>query len=110
MLEPYRRERMNHQCSDAKRGVERENHTDGIPRFPASEYSTTTQKRLQLVEDIWDSIASDADVEALPLTDAERILLDERLDERDAQPAAALPWSDVRARILGKLIGLSRDR
>ena len=70
---------------------------------PALDYSELTiPERLQLVEDIWDSIAADADAEVLPLTDAERILLDERLDERDAQPGAALPWSDVRARILGK--------
>ena len=70
---------------------------------PALDYSELTiPERLQLVEDIWDSIAADADAEALPLTEAERILLDERLDERDVQPDAALPWSDVRARILGK--------
>ncbi len=59
-------------------------------------------ERLQLVEDIWDSSAADTDADALPLTDAARILLDERLDERDANPDAGLPWSDVRARILRK--------
>ena len=70
---------------------------------PALDYSELTiPERLQLVEDIWDSIAADVDAEVLPLTEAERILLDERLDERDAQPDAALPWSAVRARILGK--------
>lgn len=70
---------------------------------PALDYSALTiPERLQLVEDIWDSIAAAADAEALPLTEAERLLLDERLDDRDAHPEAALPWSDVRARIVGK--------
>ena len=70
---------------------------------PAVDYSDlTVAERLQLVEDIWDSIAVDADAESLPLTEAERLLLDERFDERDTKPDAALPWSDVRARILGK--------
>ncbi|MBK9409252.1 MAG: addiction module protein [Gemmatimonadetes bacterium] len=39
----------------------------------------TIAERLQLVEELWDSIAADADAEALPLTDAERALIDERL-------------------------------
>ena len=70
---------------------------------PAVDYSDLTiAERLQLVEEIWDSIAADADAEALPLTDTERILLDERLDDRDANPDAGLPWSDIRARILRK--------
>ncbi len=70
---------------------------------PAIDYSELTiPERLQLVEDIWDSIAADADAEALPLTEAERLLLDERLAERDAEPDAGLPWSEVRARIMGK--------
>lgn len=70
---------------------------------PALDYSALTiPERLQLVEDLWDSIAADADAELLPLTDSERVLLDERLADRDAQPDSALPWSDVRARILGK--------
>ena len=35
-------------------------------------------ERIQLVEDLWDSIASDQN--ALPLTDAQRTELDRRLD------------------------------
>ena len=59
-------------------------------------------ERLELVEDIWDSIDADADADALPLTDAERALLDERLAEYEANPGRGEPWSEVRARILGK--------
>ena len=56
-------------------------------------------ERSELVEDIWDSIGADAD--ALPLTDAEHALLDERLAVYQANPGRGEPWSEVRARILG---------
>jgi putative addiction module component (TIGR02574 family) len=53
--------------------------------------------RLELIEELWDSIASDPAAAAqLPLTDAERELLDERLAEHRADPGAARPWVDVR--------------
>lgn len=70
---------------------------------PAFDYRRLSiAERLELVEDIWDSIAADADADALPLTDAERTLLDERLAEHEANPGRGEPWSTVRARILGK--------
>ena len=68
---------------------------------PAFDYRRLSiAERLELVEDIWDSIAGDAD--ALPLTDAERALLGERLAEHEANPGRGEPWSAVRARIRGK--------
>jgi len=44
-------------------------------------------ERMQLVEDLWDSIA--AEQEALPITEAQRAELDRRLEafERDRDPA-----------------------
>jgi len=44
-------------------------------------------ERMQLVEDLWDSIA--AEQEALPITEAQRAELDRRLEafERDLDPA-----------------------
>ncbi len=69
---------------------------------PAFDYShLTIAERLQLVEELWDSIAADADAEALPLTDAERALIDERLADLSANPATGRPWADVRAGIVG---------
>jgi putative addiction module component (TIGR02574 family) len=56
-------------------------------------------ERLQLVEDIWDSIAADADTESMPVSEADRALLDERLAEQDANPGRDAPWAEVRARI-----------
>lgn len=70
---------------------------------PAFDYRRLSiAERLELVEDIWDSIAADADADALPLTDAERALLEERLAEHAANPGPGEPWSVVRARIPGQ--------
>ena len=57
-------------------------------------------ERLQLVEDIWDSIV--AIPEALPLTEGEKQLIDERLDARGRDPNASSPWQDVYARITSR--------
>lgn len=51
-------------------------------------------ERLQLVEDIWDSIAQDT--EALPLTDAQKAELDRRLDQYRQDPDSAVSWEQVR--------------
>jgi putative addiction module component (TIGR02574 family) len=56
-------------------------------------------ERIQLVEDIWDSIAADPD--ALPLTPEQREELDRRLADADADPGEGRPWSEVKARLLG---------
>ena len=55
-------------------------------------------ERLKLVEDIWDSIAQEANVrpDALPLTDQQRAELARRSAEADAHPEEAIPWEQVR--------------
>jgi putative addiction module component (TIGR02574 family) len=61
----------------------------------------SVSERIQLVEDLWDSIAvSGADV---PLTAAEIQELDRRLDDLEANPGTGLPWEEVRARIEERL-------
>lgn len=57
-------------------------------------------ERIQLAEDIWDSIA--AEPETLPLTDEQREELDRRLEELRQNPDAGTPWEEVRARLLGE--------
>ena len=57
-------------------------------------------ERLRLVEDIWDSIAEEATPETLPLSDAEKALLDERLAELETDPRAGTSWDEVRDRLL----------
>jgi putative addiction module component (TIGR02574 family) len=61
----------------------------------------SVSERIQLVEDIWDSIAAETDT--LPLTDAERAELDRRLADAEANPGVGTPWGDVKARLLGSL-------
>lgn len=54
-------------------------------------------ERVQLVEDIWDSIAASPD--SLPVTDEQRQELDRRLAAHARDPSAARPWDAVRARL-----------
>jgi len=56
--------------------------------------------RLELIDELWDSIASDPESAAqIPLTDVERQLLEDRLREHRDSPAPR-SWADVRADIL----------
>jgi putative addiction module component (TIGR02574 family) len=55
--------------------------------------------RLALVQEIWDSIA--ATPEQVPLTEAEKELLDRRLADLDANPNNVLTWEEIKARIQG---------
>ncbi len=57
-------------------------------------------ERIQLVEDIWDTIALEA--EAVELTDHEKILIDERLEAYHRNPDSGAPWGDVYKRILSR--------
>jgi len=58
-------------------------------------------EKLQLVEDIWDSIA--ADQSALPLTDEQRVELDRRLDAYESDNIKGRESSEVLAAIKGRL-------
>jgi putative addiction module component (TIGR02574 family) len=66
---------------------------------PAFDYrALSIAERLQLVGDVWDSIATDQpDASALPLTATERAELDRRLDAHTTDPRTAVPWREVRA-------------
>jgi putative addiction module component (TIGR02574 family) len=61
----------------------------------------SVEERISLVQEIWESIA--AEVDQLPLTDAEREELDRRLAAHRANPAAAIPWEQVEAEALARL-------
>ena len=57
-------------------------------------------QRLELIEQLWDSIVDEANTgTALPLSEADRELLDQRLREDDEDPGAAIPWSEAKARL-----------
>jgi putative addiction module component (TIGR02574 family) len=62
------------------------------------------QTRLKLIDELWESVVNDLNdpgkPNSLPISDATRALLDERIREYRADPAAALRWEDVHARLL----------
>jgi putative addiction module component (TIGR02574 family) len=53
-------------------------------------------ERIQLVEDIWDSIAEETP-SSLDLSDAERAELHRRFAAHQANPSSGVPWEQVRA-------------
>lgn len=55
-------------------------------------------ERLQLVEDLWDSIAADSGQD-LPLDEAVHHELLARKQRLDANPESALTWEQVRERL-----------
>jgi len=57
-------------------------------------------ERIQLVEDIWDTIAAKAD--SLELTEAEKKIIDARLEKYHQNLELGSPWEDVYKRIVSK--------
>lgn len=58
-------------------------------------------ERLELVQEIWDSIA--AEDGTIPLSQAQREELDRRLVAYRANPDAAMDWEDVESEALARL-------
>ncbi len=67
---------------------------------PADVLELSVPERIELVEDIWDSLA--AVPESIPLTSAQRKELDRRLENYHKDPKAGSPWEIVRERIKGR--------
>ncbi len=65
----------------------------------------TTAERLELVEELWDSIAAERESEPFPLSDAQRQELERRLRELDEHPDRARPWEEVRERLWARTRG-----
>ena len=58
-------------------------------------------ERIQLAEDLWDSIPEDA--ADVPLTEAQKAELDRRLEDLERDPDAGESWEVVRARLHERL-------
>jgi len=52
------------------------------------------EERLQLISDLWESLR--AVPESVPLTPAQRVELDRRLDELDGGDVGLVPWDGVK--------------
>jgi len=57
-------------------------------------------ERILLVEEIWDSLAGEA--EELPLTEAQKQDLARRLAAYEANPKAGSSWEEVKAHLRGQ--------
>jgi len=55
--------------------------------------SLSPDERLELLEQLWDSLSSTP--RAIPLTDAQREELDRRLDDLEREGPVGIPWEDV---------------
>lgn len=72
-----------------------QSNTNAIPLAEFSKLSVA--ERIQLVEDIWDTIA--AEPESLPLTEAQKQELDRRLEAYYQDPEAGVTWEELKAKI-----------
>ncbi len=59
--------------------------------------SLPLSERIQLVEDIWDSIAEETPEGTLQLSEHERVELQARFAAHQSDPRSSIPWSEVRA-------------
>ncbi len=57
-------------------------------------------ERIQLVEDIWDTITAKAS--SVELTDEEKRIIDARLEKYHQSPELGSPWEDVYKRITSR--------
>ena len=72
-----------------------------VPIPPPGFDGLSAEEKIEYVQSLWDHIASNAD--AVPFTDWQAQLLDERLKDLDENPESSVPWSEVRGGILRKL-------
>ena len=73
-----------------------------MPTSPLSELlKLPASDRAELAMALWDSL-TDAERDAeLELTEGQRAELDRRWADHVANPESAIPWSEVRAKLLG---------
>ncbi len=62
----------------------------------------TLAERIQLVEDLWDSIAEEAG-DSLQLTEAQITELRRRAQAHRDDPNSAIPWEQLRAELSGRI-------
>lgn len=56
-------------------------------------------ERLELVDELWDSITAECEREPFPLTEAQREDLERRIRELDEHPERAISWEEARERL-----------
>jgi putative addiction module component (TIGR02574 family) len=71
-----------------------------VSRHLAAFDQLSAAERIRLLQDLWDEIA--ADPEGVPVTDAQRLELDRRLQDHRANPDASVEWAEVKPRLLSR--------
>lgn len=62
-------------------------------------------EKIELVEELWDEIATDENAEPAPLSETQRVELMRRLRALDEDPDSAIPWEVVRERLWKRIRG-----
>ena len=73
-------------------------YTQGMSQTRPDFLSLSVAERIQLAEDIWDSIPAETP-ESAALTPLQLQELQARLDAHDQDPSTAIPWEQVRAEL-----------
>lgn len=68
-----------------------------VATLPPEILQLSVSERIQLIEDIWDSIA--ATPEQLPLTQAQKDELDRRIEAYHQNPDVGFSWQEVQEKI-----------
>lgn len=58
-------------------------------------------EKIRLLQELWDEIADES--ASMPLSESQRLLLDDRLRQHDENPEDVEPWDKVRNDILSEL-------
>ena len=75
--------------------------SSGMPSSPLAELlKLPATDRAELALALWDSLAETEREAELALSDEQRAELDRRWAAHLANPASAIPWADVRAKLL----------
>lgn len=70
----------------------------------------TAAERIELAQDLWDSLTPEEIEAELPLDEAQQAELDRRLDDLERHPEAGLTWEQVRADLDEQLRRAPEDR
>jgi putative addiction module component (TIGR02574 family) len=74
------------------------------PNFPLAElFKLSAAERIQLAEDLWDSVVAEPGDDVMPLSREQLAEMDRRMREHDANPSTAVPWEEVRMRLWSKV-------
>jgi putative addiction module component (TIGR02574 family) len=66
-------------------------------------FKLSPAERIQLAEDLWDSVAADPE-KLPPLTEDERVEIDRRMDDFARNPSSGVAWEDLRTRLWSRII------